>query len=120
MNADSVQDGIPRFTLSERRRGYWLRDIEARCGTLACNRLIEEARSRGPTHFTALCRQGSPLQPNEALHVVDEVGEPNLESRASESNGSGEEAHSVLGRRRARCGARTADLRPLARRIGAG
>jgi hypothetical protein len=34
------------------------------------------------------------LQPNEALHVVD--GEPDLESRTSESDGSDEEAHSVL------------------------
>jgi hypothetical protein len=37
------------------------------------------------------CHRRSSLQPNEALHLVDEVGEPDLESRTSDSNRSDEE-----------------------------
>ena len=36
------------------------------------------------------------LQPNEAFYVVDEVGEPDLDTCLSDSDGSDEEVHSVL------------------------
>ena len=43
-----------------------------------------------------LCRRRGSLQPDEAFDVVDEVGEPDLEPCPRESDGSDEEAHSVL------------------------
>jgi hypothetical protein len=66
------------------------------------------------------CHRRSSLQPDEPFYVVDEAGEPDLESCPSEPDGSDEEAHSVLLLGEEVVGARTADLRPLARRIGVG
>jgi hypothetical protein len=43
-----------------------------------------------------LCRHRSSLQPDEALYVVDEIGEPDLDACSSDSDGADEEAHSVL------------------------
>jgi hypothetical protein len=82
---DIFENCQPGSSLASFCNGYFIGAIDALStrGVVFCT----------PDGMTA---EQSSLQPDEAFDVVDEVGEPDLESCPSESDGSDEEAHSVL------------------------